>query len=197
MWSWWVVNPYLKNQHSPRVEFKVGGSAWYVDMGFNTNQTSLYITDHSMFKLSKQSISKTIATILAKPLAKQSSSNQQSRPLASGVPHTANVFWVLVWWSNRGAAIWEGIAMSCVMICLLSLLFFKDNWSKYVSVKFQKQRSNHHRARASLSPKWAGGRGDQGNTSRHLLYRPHPLTGLPPAEQQTKSKECATHLNRP
>ena len=45
-----------------------------------------------MFKLSKQSISNTIATILAVTLAKQSSSNQQSKPLASGVPHTAAVY---------------------------------------------------------------------------------------------------------
>ena len=49
-----------------------------------------------MFKLSKQSISNTIATILAVTLAKQSSSNQQSKPLASGVPHTAAVYRVVV-----------------------------------------------------------------------------------------------------
>ena len=88
--------------------------------------------------------------------------------------------------------------MSCVMICLLSLLFFKDNLSKYVSVKFQKQRSNQDRARASISPKVLGTRSDQGNTKYLVTSEPpYLLADFTTRAEQTKSKRCATHCDRP
>ena len=90
--------------------------------------------------------------------------------------------------------IWDRIAMSCVMICLLSLLFFKDNLSKYVSVKFQKQRSNHHRARASRSPKVAGTQKWRGNTSVYpsRRNRPYLLAGFTTRAEHQQSRPLAS-----
>ena len=61
----------------------------------------------------------------------------------------------------------------------------------YISVKFQKYRSNHEQARTSKTPLAVGGQGDQGNTKRLVIpLRPTLPLGL------TISKRCATHCSK-